>query len=111
MADVAFVPEGHVFPRGARVTTHEARQSGDVLGEDRILLVGHGRAATLSLGEGFGGFADIGALPVSDGDSDLLDGGGGDGGGDGGGGDGGGEGRAGVGGGDSGCADRGGGGG
>ena len=45
VADVALVPERHVLQRRHRVAAQQPRQAGQVLGEDGVALVRHGRAS------------------------------------------------------------------
>ena len=73
MADVALVPERDVLQRGGRIGAHEARQAGQVLGENRVPLVGHGGRALLAGAEWLLGLEHLGALQVPDLHRDLLD--------------------------------------
>ena len=71
--DVALVPERDVLQRGVRVRPQQARDAAQVLGQDRVLLVRHRRRALLPLAERLRRLADLGALPVADGDRQPLD--------------------------------------
>ena len=53
MADVAFVPERHVFQRDDSVAANHARQSAQSFASDRISLVRHGGASLLSFAKKF----------------------------------------------------------
>ena len=64
--DVALVPQRHVLQRRHGVAAQQARQAGQVLAQDRVLLVRHRRGALLPLAERLLRFADLGALPVAD---------------------------------------------
>ncbi len=75
MADVALVPQGHVLHGGVRVAAQYAGHAGDAFGDDGVLLVGHGRAALLPLGEGFLHLVHVGALEIADLHGHLLQGG------------------------------------
>ena len=75
VGDVALVPEGDVFKGGLGVGADDAREAGDLLGEDGVALVGHGARALLFFGEELLGFADLGALEVADFSGDLVEGG------------------------------------
>ena len=72
--DVALVPEGDVLHGGQRIGAHHAREAGDVLGQHRIALVGHGGGALLPFREELLGFENLGALEVADLDGEPLDG-------------------------------------
>ena len=50
---------------GAGVAAQQAREAGQVLRQDRVLLVRHRRGALLALAERLLGLADLGALPVA----------------------------------------------
>ena len=51
----------------------QAREPAQVLGQDRVLLVRHRRRALLPLAERLRRLADLGALPVADGERQPLD--------------------------------------
>ena len=72
--DVALVPQGHVLEPGAEVAAQEAGQSAQALGEDRVALVGHRRAALLAGTEGFLRLAYLAAGEVADLGAHQLDG-------------------------------------
>ena len=66
VADVALVPQWLVLQRNLRVATQEPGETGDALGQDRIALVRHRRAALLAAPERFLELADLGVLEVAD---------------------------------------------
>ena len=66
MADIALMPEGHVFHRGERVGAHEPRQTGNIFRQNRVTLVRHRRRAFLPRGKGLLSFLDFGALQMAD---------------------------------------------
>ena len=71
--DVPLVPEGDVLEAGPGVAAQHPGQPAEPLGEDRVALVGHGRAALLAGGEGLGRLAHLGAGQVADLGGDQLD--------------------------------------
>ena len=66
VADVPLVPEGLVLEGRAGVAAEQAGQAGDPLGDDRVALVGHRRAALLAAPERLHQLADLGVLEVAD---------------------------------------------
>jgi hypothetical protein len=66
VADVALVPQSHVFQRGNNRRAHEAGKAGQVFGQHGVALVGHGGRALLPRMEEFLRFAHFGALEVAD---------------------------------------------
>src|SRR5690606_3029581 len=64
--NVPLVPQGDVFQRRHDGGADQAREAGEVFGEYRIALVGHGGGALLPFGEIFLGFQHFGALQVAD---------------------------------------------
>ena len=65
--------EGDVIQRRDDGRTDEAGEAGQVLGQDRVALMGHGRAALLAGVEGLFGFQHFGPLQVADLDGQTLD--------------------------------------
>ena len=59
---------------GSGIAAHEAGKSGQVLGQNRVALVRHGRRALLPHGEELLGLADFGALQMADFGRKPLDG-------------------------------------
>ena len=51
MADVPFVPEGHILQGRQGIGTHQAGKTGEVFRQDGISFVGHGGGALLSRGK------------------------------------------------------------
>ena len=74
VADVPLVPEGDVLQGRDHCGADQARQAGEVLGEDGIALVGHGGGALLARLEGLFDLANLGALQVADLHRQALDG-------------------------------------
>ena len=72
--DVALVPQRHVLEPGAEVAAQQAGQPAQALGEDRVALVRHGRAALLAGAEGLLRLADLAAGQVADLGAHELDG-------------------------------------
>src|SRR3546814_17909906 len=73
MAYVALVPQRDILHRGNRGAAHDAREPGEILGEDRVALVRHRRRALLSGREIFLGLEYFGSLEVADLDRPALD--------------------------------------
>ena len=65
MADVAFVPERDVLERGEGVAPHDAGESAQAFGGDRVALVRHGRTAFLAGTEKLLHFQHFGPLQMS----------------------------------------------
>src|SRR5438105_2296289 len=66
MRDVTLVPERDVLERRLDVPTQHACEPGDLLGLDRIALVGHRARALLSGGEWLLDLCDLGPREVPD---------------------------------------------
>ncbi len=66
------MPQGHVLQRRHHRRAHQPRQAGEVLGEDRVALMRHGRGALLARIEGLFGLQHLGALQVADLDRQAL---------------------------------------
>ena len=66
VADVALVPQRLVLEAGLGVAAQQAGEPGDPLGQDRVALVGHRRAALLALAERLHDLGDLGVLEVAD---------------------------------------------
>ena len=66
------MPQRHVLQRRERIAAHQPGEPGEVLGEDGVPLVGHGRAALLPGAERLLHLADLGALQVADLHRELL---------------------------------------
>ena len=66
VADVALVPERLVLERGVGVAAQEPGETGDPLGQDRVALVGHRRAALLARLERLLQLPDLRVLEVAD---------------------------------------------
>ena len=73
VADVALVPQRLVLERGLGVAAQEPRLAGDPLGQDRVALVGHRRAALLARLERLHDLGDLGVLEVADLGRDALE--------------------------------------
>ena len=73
MADVALVPECDVLERRRHGRAHDAGEAGEVLAQDGVLLVGHGRRALLALAEGLRRLPHLASLQVPDLDREALD--------------------------------------
>ena len=67
------MPKCHVLHGRDHRHAHEAGQTGEVLGQHRVLLVRHRRRALLAHREEFRAFEHFGALHVADFDRDILD--------------------------------------
>ena len=74
--DIALVPQCYVFHRGDHGHADGASQTSEVFGEDRVLLMRHGRRAFLAHGEELRAFQNLRALHVADFGGDVLDAGG-----------------------------------
>ena len=73
--EVSLMPEGDVLQRGRHERPHDPREGADVLGGDRVLLLGHRRAPDLFLRlERLRDLADFRALQVPDLGAELLQG-------------------------------------
>ena len=79
VGDVPLVPERHVFQGRDAHGADVAGLAGEVLGEDRVALVGHGRRPLLPLAEQLLRLQHLGPLQVADLHGDPLHGGGDDG--------------------------------
>ena len=66
VGDVPLVPQRHVLQTGAEVAALQARQPAQPLREDRVALVGHGRAALLAGAERLLRLAQLAAGQVAD---------------------------------------------
>ena len=66
MRDVALVPQRHVLQRRDNVTAHDARESRDVLRQNRISLVRHGGRTLLPFRKEFLCFEHFRTLQVTD---------------------------------------------
>ena len=73
MRNITFVPERDVFHRRDHGHADEAGKARQVLGQNRVALVRHGRRAFLALGEEFFGFKHFGALHVAYFNRDVFD--------------------------------------
>ncbi|MNN31808.1 hypothetical protein D3C81_1455100 [compost metagenome] len=73
VADVPLVPQGDVLHCRDDRRADQTGQAGQVLGQDRVALVRHGRRALLALVEELLGFEDFGALQVADFHGQALD--------------------------------------
>ena len=62
MADVAFVPQGHVIKRHLSVRLHNTRKTAHAFHRDGVALMGHGRRTLLTLLERLFRLDDIGLL-------------------------------------------------
>jgi hypothetical protein len=76
MRDVALVPERDVLERRDAGRADDSRETAEVLGEDRVSLVGHRARPLLPDSEGLLRFADLAPLPVADVGREPLDSGG-----------------------------------
>ena len=68
------MPQSHVLQPGRQIAAQHTRQAAQALGQNRIALVGHGRAAFLSWLERLLDLAELAASHVADLRGDLLDG-------------------------------------
>ena len=66
------MPERDVFERRLSIGPHDAREAADLLADDGVLLVRHGRRALLAAREVLARFAHFGALQMPDFERDLL---------------------------------------
>ena len=73
--DVPLVPQGDVLEAGRQVAPQHPGQAAQPLGQDRVALVGHGRAALLARLERLLDLAQLAAGQVADLGGDQLDGG------------------------------------
>ncbi len=73
MRNIAFVPERDVLHGGQRHAAHEAREPREILGQNGVAFVRHGRRTLLPFGEELLHFEHFGALQVSDLDGEPLD--------------------------------------
>ena len=69
---VAFMPEGHVFESDLSVSADDAGEAADVFAGDGIALVGHRAGTFLAGGKELLGFADFGALKMTNSEGDLV---------------------------------------
>ena len=75
VADVALMPERHVFQGRHHVAAQHPGQAADPFAADRVALVGHGGTALLALGEVLLHLEHIGALQVADLRGEAIEGG------------------------------------
>ena len=73
MRNIALMPQRDILERCNGIAPDHARQPAELLGDDRVLLVRHGRTALLGLGKVLLRFPHLGALQVPHFDRDLLD--------------------------------------
>ncbi len=66
MRDVALVPERDVLQSDDGRRPHDARQTADALGDDRVSLVRHRRRSLLAAAEGLLDLPDLGSREMSD---------------------------------------------
>ena len=66
VTDIAFVPQRGVLKRSYKMASHDAGEAANSLGEHRVALVGHCRAALLLLAKGLERLADLAPLEVAD---------------------------------------------
>src|ERR1700733_10632042 len=64
MRNIALVPEGDVFQRYNRISTHHAREAGQSFPSNRIPLVRHSARTFLTFGERLLGFENFRALQM-----------------------------------------------
>ena len=65
MADVAFMPERHIFQGRHHIAAHQPRQAGQVFTEHRVALMRHGGRTLLPGMEEFLGFAHFASLQMA----------------------------------------------
>ena len=65
MADIAFMPERHIFKRGNNIATHQPRQTGQIFAQHRVALMRHGGRTLLPGMEEFLGFAHLTTLQMA----------------------------------------------
>ena len=65
MADIAFMPERHIFQSRHHITAHQTRQAREVFAQHRVALMRHGRRTLLPGMEEFFGFAHFASLQMA----------------------------------------------